>query len=208
MSTQVPSPAYAACWRDDTDARVAGAISAAARRAATRTFLPLGMPHGSRVDLLQLCSRVAEACVHLAEIPLAVAAAQLWVAGEADDRGCDGIHVAPLDDLAAFALLDPLLQGGRAADDERDAARHRLEQRRGGGVNVGESYCEVGGGVHRRKLGRWHVLNGHERLEPELRCEPVELGARPAAAGAREETQLRHLSPGLRKSPQDDVEVR
>src|SRR5256714_11972797 len=128
MSTQVPSPAYAACWRDDTDARVAGAISAAARRAATRTFLPLGMPHGSRVDLLQLCSRVAEACVNLAVVPFAVAAAQLGVAGEADDRGCDGVHLAPLDDLAAFALLDPLLPGPRAADDQPGRARHPLQQ--------------------------------------------------------------------------------
>src|SRR2546423_15579922 len=107
MSTQVPSPAYAACWREETDARVAGAISAAARRAATRTFLPLGMPHGSRVNLLQLCSRVAEACVHLAEIPLAVASAQLGGAGEADGPGWGRVPVSPPGGLPALAPPGP-----------------------------------------------------------------------------------------------------
>ena len=47
------------------------------------------------VELLELRARVAEAGVHLAQVPLAVAAAQLWVAREPDDRRRDRVDVVP-----------------------------------------------------------------------------------------------------------------
>src|SRR5579859_2042035 len=169
--------------------RTAGGLRLASARRCCLVFLPLGIrPHGSRVDLFELCGRVAEAGVHLAQVPLAVPAAQVGVAGEPDHRGGDRVDVVPVvDELSALALLDPLVHRRREADDERDAARHRLEQRGGGGVHVGERHREVGGRVDRRKVGGRHVSHDHVRLELELRSELVELCARPASAGAREE---------------------
>src|SRR5690348_18345295 len=98
MSTQVPRPAKTVGCRDEPDACVAGATSAAVKRAATRNFLPLSMEHGSRVNLLQLSSRVSEPGLHLAQVSLAVAPAQLGIAREADDRGRDRVDVVAIRD--------------------------------------------------------------------------------------------------------------
>ena len=78
----------------------------------------------------------------------------------------DGVVVLVRDDLRAVALPDPLLDRGRGRRDEREPARHRLEQRRRRRVRVGERDGDVGRGDQRGQLRQRHVANATTACRP------------------------------------------
>src|SRR5260221_3939350 len=92
--------------RDRASAR---AFAVPLRRCRRRALGRASPAERLEVHLLELLCWVTEAAVNFAEVPLAVALAQLRVARELEHRLRHGLDVAAFDDLAAVPRLDPFL---------------------------------------------------------------------------------------------------